>query len=94
MSLEWLANNLSGHRSTLVVDGTGLKGLYEFEVDFEFDRAEAMDKNVPEHEAADPNNHSLDRLLDQGSLNDVSLVTDCPRAAPGFRRRRASVRVV
>ena len=52
MSLEWLANDLSGHRSTLVVDGTGLKGLFEFEVDFEFDRTDVMDRNVPVREAS------------------------------------------
>ncbi len=52
MSLDWLANDLSGHRSTLVVDGTGLKGLCEFDVDFEFDRADAMDSNVPVREAS------------------------------------------
>jgi len=60
MSLEWLANDLSGHRSTLVVDGTGLKGLYEFEVDFEFDRTEVMDKSVPVREAS---NHIREGLL-------------------------------
>ena len=47
MSLGWLADNLSGRLSTLVVDETGLKGVYEFEVDFEFDRTEVMDTRVP-----------------------------------------------
>jgi uncharacterized protein (TIGR03435 family) len=60
MSLEWLANNLSGHFSTLVVDGTGLKGLFEFEVDFEFDPAEAADVRVPVREAS---NHIREGLL-------------------------------
>jgi uncharacterized protein (TIGR03435 family) len=48
MSLEWLAAYLSGHLGKLVVDGTGLKGVYEFEVDFEFDTADAADVTVPE----------------------------------------------
>jgi len=52
MSLEWLADNLSGHLSKLVVDETGLKDFYEFDVEFEFDRAEAADVNVPEREAS------------------------------------------
>jgi uncharacterized protein (TIGR03435 family) len=60
MSLEWLADDLSGHLSKLVVDGTGLKGVYEFDVDFEFDRADAADVRVPEREAA---NHIREGLL-------------------------------
>jgi uncharacterized protein (TIGR03435 family) len=60
MSLEWLANNLSGHFSRLVVDGTGLKGLFEFEVDFELDAAEARDVRVPVREAS---NHIREALL-------------------------------
>ena len=60
MSLEWLADNLSGHLSKLVVDETGLKGLYEFEVDFEFDRADAADVRVPVREAG---NHIREGLL-------------------------------
>jgi uncharacterized protein (TIGR03435 family) len=60
MSMEWLADNLSGHLSKLVVDDTGLKGVYEFEVDFEFDKAEAMDVRVPEREVS---NHIREGLL-------------------------------
>jgi uncharacterized protein (TIGR03435 family) len=60
MSLEWLAADLSAHLSKLVVDGTGLKGLYEFEVDFEFDRADVMDRSVPVREAS---NHIREGLL-------------------------------
>ena len=52
MSLAWLTDNLSGHLSKLVVDATGLKGVYAFEVDFEFDRSEAMDPSVPVHDAS------------------------------------------
>jgi len=52
MSLGWLADNLSGRLSKLVVDETGLKGVYEFEVDFEFDRTEVMDTRVPVGEAS------------------------------------------
>ena len=52
MSIEWLADNLSGNLSTLVVDRTGLKGVYEFEVDFEFDATEVMDTRVPVSEAS------------------------------------------
>jgi uncharacterized protein (TIGR03435 family) len=60
MSLEWLANSLSGHLSSLVVDDTGLKGVFEFDVDVEFDRAEAADGNVPVREAS---NHIREGLL-------------------------------
>jgi uncharacterized protein (TIGR03435 family) len=60
MSLEWLADNLSGRFSRLVVDGTGLTGLFEFEVDFEFDAAEARDASVPEREVS---NHIREALL-------------------------------
>jgi uncharacterized protein (TIGR03435 family) len=52
ISLEWLTENLSSHFSELIVDSTGLKGLYEFDVDFEYDRADAADESVPEREAA------------------------------------------
>ena len=58
MSLERLADAFS--RTTLVVDGTGLKGLYEFEVDFEIDRTEITDKNVAESDAA---SHVREALL-------------------------------
>jgi uncharacterized protein (TIGR03435 family) len=60
MSLEWLTDDLSGHLSRLVVDGTGLKGLFEFEVDFEFDTEEVRDTRVPVREAS---NHIRDGLL-------------------------------
>lgn len=60
MSLEWLANDLSGHLSKLVVDGTGLKGLFEFEVDFEIDLSDAVDVRVPVREAS---NHVREGLL-------------------------------
>ena len=60
MSLKWLADNLSGHLSRLVVDDTDLKGLYEFEVEFEFDTAEARDVNVPVREAS---NHIREGLV-------------------------------
>ncbi len=60
ISLQWLTNDLSAHRSTLVVDGTGLKGLYEFDVDFEVDMAEMRDKSVPVRDAA---NHLWEELL-------------------------------
>jgi uncharacterized protein (TIGR03435 family) len=60
MSLEWLADDLSGHLSKLVVDGTGLKGVYEFEVDFEFDSADAADVRVPVRDAS---NHIREGLL-------------------------------
>jgi len=60
MSLEWLTANLSGHLSKLVVDETGLKGVYEFEVEFEFDSAEAADPRVPVREAS---NHIHEGLV-------------------------------
>jgi uncharacterized protein (TIGR03435 family) len=60
MSLEGLADDLPGHLSTLVVDGTGLKGLFEFDVDFEFDRDYVADRNVPFREAR---NHIWEGLI-------------------------------
>lgn len=60
MSLGWLADNLSGRLSKLVVDETGLKGVYEFEVDFEFDRTEVMDTRVPVGEAS---SHIMQELV-------------------------------
>ena len=60
MSLEWLADDLSVHLSRLVVDGTGLKGLFEFEVDFEFDNADTLDVRVPVRDAA---NHIREGML-------------------------------
>jgi uncharacterized protein (TIGR03435 family) len=60
MSLQWLADDLSAHLSKQVVDGTGLKGVYEFEVEFEFDKADAVDVRVPVREAA---NHIREGLL-------------------------------
>jgi len=60
MSLEWLVDDLSGHLSRLVVDDTGLKGLFEFEVDFEFDRADVLDVSVPVREAS---NHIREGVL-------------------------------
>ena len=60
MSLEWLADDLSGHLSRLVVNDTGLKGVFEFEVDFEFDRGDAEDVRVPVREAS---NHIREGLL-------------------------------
>jgi len=60
MSLEWLADDLSVHLSRLVVDGTGLKGLFEFEVDFEFDSADTLDVRVPVRDAA---NHIREGML-------------------------------
>jgi uncharacterized protein (TIGR03435 family) len=50
MSLEWFAEDLSGHLARLVVDGTGLKGLYEFDVDFEIDTADVLDSRAPVRE--------------------------------------------
>jgi len=52
MSLEWLADDLSGHLSRLVVNGTDLQGLFEFEVEFEFDPAEMTDTRVPVREVS------------------------------------------
>ncbi|MEO8596784.1 MAG: TIGR03435 family protein [Candidatus Solibacter sp.] len=51
ISLAWLADYLSSHLSKLVVDGTELKGFYEFDVDVAFDLSEAMDERVPAHDA-------------------------------------------
>jgi uncharacterized protein (TIGR03435 family) len=60
MSLQWLADDLSAHLSKLVVDDTGLKGVFEFEVEFEFDSEDVMDVRVPVREAS---NHIREGML-------------------------------
>lgn len=60
LSLGWLADNLSARLSKLVLDETGLKGLYEFDVEFEFDRTEVMDTRVPVGEAS---SHIMQELV-------------------------------
>ena len=60
MSLEWLTDDLSRVLSKLVVDGTDLKGFFEFKVDFEVDRAYVADKSVPFSEAR---NHVWEGLI-------------------------------
>ena len=48
-----LANYLSTHHhDRLIVDATGLKGVYDFSVDYEFDTEKVMDRNVPVSEAS------------------------------------------
>jgi uncharacterized protein (TIGR03435 family) len=39
---------------------TGLKGIFEFEVDFEFDSEDVLDKRVPVREAS---NHIREEML-------------------------------
>jgi uncharacterized protein (TIGR03435 family) len=60
MSIEWLAYNLSAHLSRLVVNGTGLSGNFEFEVDFAFDLSDAKDVSVPVRQAS---NHIREALI-------------------------------
>ena len=60
ISLEWLADSLSGSQSKLVVDGTGLEGIYEFDLDVEIDGDEAMDPKVP---ASDASRHVREAFL-------------------------------
>ena len=53
ISLPGLANYLSNHhRDRLIVDATGLKGVYDFSVDYEIDTEKVADRNVPFSDAA------------------------------------------
>ncbi|HEY6340548.1 MAG TPA: TIGR03435 family protein [Bryobacteraceae bacterium] len=53
ISLPGLANYLSTHhRGRLIVDATGLKGVYDFSVDYEIDTEKVLDANVPVSEAS------------------------------------------
>jgi uncharacterized protein (TIGR03435 family) len=52
ISVPGLANYLSTHhRGRLIVDATGLKGVYDFSVDYEIDTEKVLDRNVPVSEA-------------------------------------------
>ena len=52
ISLPGLANYLSNHhRDRLIVDATGLAGVYDFSVDYEIDMEKVADRDVPESEA-------------------------------------------
>jgi uncharacterized protein (TIGR03435 family) len=47
-----LANYLSGHhRDRLIVDATGLKGVFDFSVDYEVDVEKVANRSVPVSEA-------------------------------------------
>ncbi len=74
MSLQWLADDLSAHLSKLVVDDTGLKGAFEFEVDFEFDSEDVRDVRVPVREAS---NH-----IREGMLSAMGLKLQTGKKAP------------
>jgi len=53
ISMPGLANYLSTHhRDRLIVDATGLPGVYDFSVDYEIDVEKVADRSVPEAEAA------------------------------------------
>jgi uncharacterized protein (TIGR03435 family) len=53
ISLPGLANYLSNHHhDRLIVDATGLKGVYGFSVDYEIDAERITDRSVPESDAA------------------------------------------
>ena len=52
ISMPGLANYLSTHhRDRLIVDATGLKGVYDFSVDYEVDTEKVRDRSVPVSEA-------------------------------------------
>ena len=52
ISMPGLANYLSTHhRDRLIVDATGLKGVYDFAVDYEIDVEKVADRDVPVSEA-------------------------------------------
>ncbi len=52
ISMAGLANYLSAHhRDRLIVDATGLKGVYDFSVDYEIDTEKVRDRSVPVSDA-------------------------------------------
>ncbi len=52
ISMQGLANYLSTHhRDRLIVDATGLKGVYDFSVDYEIDTEKVRDRSIPVSEA-------------------------------------------
>jgi uncharacterized protein (TIGR03435 family) len=52
ISMPGLANYLSTHHhDRLIVDATGLKGVYDFSVDYEIDTEKVMDRSVPVSDA-------------------------------------------
>jgi len=53
VSMAGLANYLSTHhRDRLIIDATGLKGVYDFDVDYEIDFEKIVDRSVPVSEAS------------------------------------------
>ena len=53
ISLPGLVNYLSNHhRDRLIVDATGLKGVYDFSVEYEIDTEKVADRSVPVADAA------------------------------------------
>jgi uncharacterized protein (TIGR03435 family) len=61
ISLEDLANYLTDHYyDRLVVDATGLKGVYDFTVDYEVDSEKVADPRVP---FADARSSVMDDLV-------------------------------
>jgi uncharacterized protein (TIGR03435 family) len=53
ISLSGLANYLSNHHhDRLIVDATGLKGVYDFSVDYEIDTEKVLDRDIPVSEAS------------------------------------------
>jgi uncharacterized protein (TIGR03435 family) len=52
ITMPGLANYLSTHhRDRLIVDATGLKGVYDFSIDYEVDTEKVRDRSVPVSEA-------------------------------------------
>lgn len=52
ISMPGLANYLSNHhRNRLIVDATGLKGVYDFFVEYEIDTERVLDRSVPVSDA-------------------------------------------
>jgi uncharacterized protein (TIGR03435 family) len=53
ISMPGLANYVSNHhRGRLIVDATGLKGVYDFSVQYEVDTEKLLDRSVPVSEAS------------------------------------------
>ena len=64
ISMPGLANYLSNHhRDRLIVDATGLKGTYDFSVDYEVDIEKVVNRDVPVSEATASLMEDLARAL-------------------------------
>lgn len=78
ITLPGLANYLSNHhRDRLIVDATGLKGVYDFSVDYEIDVEKVADRNVPLSDATaslmDDLAHALGLKIESGRRLPVEM---------------------